>query len=312
MRIFVAGATGVLGRRLVPGLVARGHTVVGTTRTAGKMDVLRSLGAEPAVVDGLDAAGVKEAVAAAEPEVVVHQMTAIPPTMDTRRFDETFAATNRLRTEGTDHLVEAARSAGARRLVAQSFGAWPYARVGGPVKGEDDPLDRDPPASLRLTLEAIRHTEAAIVGSGLEGTVLRYGGFYGPGTSLGEGGPVLELVRRRRFPVVGSGGGVWSFVHIHDASSATVAAIEAAFTGVLNVADDEPAPVREWLPDLAAAVGAPSPLRVPAWVARPLIGAAGVVMMTEIRGASNARAKRELGWELRFPSWRDGFRRGLE
>jgi nucleoside-diphosphate-sugar epimerase len=312
MRVFVAGATGVVGVRLVPALVARGHEVVGTTRTPERMDRLRRLGAEPVLMDALDATAVKEVVARAEPEVVVHQMTAIPPELNLRRFDEAFAATNRLRTEGTDHLVEAARATGVRRFVAQSYAAWPYARAGGPVKTEDDPLAVDAPTHLRRTLGAIRHLESAVAASGLEGLSLRYGGFYGPGTSLGEGSPVLEAVRRRRFPLVGPGEGIWSFVHIDDAASATVAAVEAVHVGVLNVTDDEPAPVREWLPELARAIGAPAPRHVPAWLARPLIGEVGVTMMTDIRGASNARAKRELGWKLRFPSWREGFRLGLE
>jgi nucleoside-diphosphate-sugar epimerase len=312
MRILVAGATGVVGVRLVPALVARGHEVVGTTRTPERADRLRRLGAEPVLMDALDATAVKEAVMRADPEVVVHELTAIPPDLNLRRFDESFAATNRLRREGTDHLVEAARSAGVRRLVAQSYAAWPYERTGGPVKTEDDPLATEAPTHLRQTLGAIRYLEAAVAASGLEGLSLRYGGFYGPGTSLGEGSPALEAVRRRRFPLVGSGEGVWSFVHIDDAASATADAVEADRVGVLNITDDEPAPVRVWLPELARAIGAKPPRQVPAWLARPLVGEVGITMMTDIRGASNARAKRELGWRLRFPSWREGFRLGLE
>jgi 2-alkyl-3-oxoalkanoate reductase len=312
MRIFVAGATGVVGVRLVPALTRRGHQVVGTTRTPEKVERLRALGAEPVVLDALDATAVKEAVALAEPEVVVHQLTAIPDSVDPRHFDEQFAQTNRLRTEGLDHLLDAAAAAGSRRFVAQSFASWPYARVGGPVKDEEDPLDADPPAIVRTTLDAIRYLETAVASAGMEGVVLRYGGFYGPGTSLGEGGSVLDAVRRRRFPIVGSGAGVWSFVHVDDVATATVAAIEGGEPGTYNVTDDEPATVAEWLPVLAESIGAPAPLHVPAWLAQVLIGEAGVTMMTDIRGASNAKAKRELGWSLQYPSWRDGFRHGLE
>jgi nucleoside-diphosphate-sugar epimerase len=312
MRIFVAGATGVVGVRLVPALARQGHQVVGTTRTPEKVERLRALGAEPVVLDALDATAVKEAVALAEPEVVVHQLTAIPGSVDPRHFDEQFAQTNRLRTEGLDHLLDAAAAGGSRRFVAQSFASWPYARVGGPVKDEEDPLDPDPPAIVRTTLDAIRYLETAVASAGMEGVVLRYGGFYGPGTSLGEGGSVLDAVRRRRFPIVGSGAGVWSFVHVDDVATATVAAIEGGEPGTYNVTDDEPATVAEWLPVLAESIGAPAPWHVPAWLARVLIGEAGVTMMTDIHGASNAKAKRQLGWSLRYPSWRDGFRNGLE
>jgi nucleoside-diphosphate-sugar epimerase len=312
MRIFVAGATGVLGRRLVPLLVEGGHQVTAMTRTAGKAAGLRRAGAEPVVADALDRDAVAAAVAAARPEVVVHQLTDLAGTTSFRRFDREFAATNRLRTEGTDHLVAAARAAGARRLVAQSFAGWPFARVGGPVKTEDDPLDPDPPAELRRTLEAIRHLEAAVLGAeGLEGVVLRYGGFYGPGTSAGEGGFMLDDLRRRRFPMVGAGTGVWSFVHIDDAAAATAAAVERGAPGIYQVVDDEPAPVSAWLPVLAAAAGARPPRRVPAWVARLLAGEHAVVLMTEVRGASNAKARRELGWRPAHPSWRQGFLDGL-
>jgi 2-alkyl-3-oxoalkanoate reductase len=312
MRIFVAGATGALGRRLVPLLVERGHQVTGMTRTAGKAAGLRAAGTEPVVADALDRDAVLAAVAAARPEVVVHELTALAEMTDFRKLDQGFALTNRLRTEGTDHLLAAARAAGARRFVAQSFAGWPFARVGGPVKTEDDPLDPDPPAQLRRTLDAIRHLESAVLGAeGLEGVVLRYGGFYGPGTSAGEGGFMLEDLRRRRFPVVGAGTGVWSFVHIDDAATATVAAVERGAPGIYQIVDDDPAPVSEWLPALAAAVGARPPRRIPAWVARLAGGAHGVVLMTEVRGASNAKARRELGWRPAWPSWRQGFREGL-
>jgi nucleoside-diphosphate-sugar epimerase len=244
--------------------------------------------------------------------VVIHQLTAIPPDASLRRFDREFELTNRLRTEGTDHLIAASRAAGARRFVAQSFGGWPYAREGGPVKTEEDPLDTSPPAPFRRTLDALRHLETAVVGAeGLEGLALRYGFFYGPGTSIGEGGPILDAVRRRRLPIVGGGGGIWSFVHVDDAARATVAASERGAPGVYNVADDEPAPVSEWLPALAEAVGAKPPRRVPAILGRLGAGEAAVVLMTQIPGASNAKAKRELGWQPAYSSWREGFRTGL-
>jgi nucleoside-diphosphate-sugar epimerase len=312
MRIFVAGATGVLGRRLVPLLVEGGHQVTAMTRSPGKADGLRRAGAEPVVADALDRDAVVGAVAAARPEVVVHQLSDLAGMTSFRRFDRGFAATNRLRTEGTDHLVAAARAAGARRLVAQSFAGWPFARVGGPVKTEDDPLDPDPPAQVRNTLDAIRHLEAAVVGAeGLEGVVLRFGGFYGPGTSVGEGGFMLDDLRRGRLPLVGAGTGVWSFVHIDDAAAATAIAVERGAPGIYQIVDDEPAPVSAWLPALAAAAGARPPRRVPTWLARLLGGEHTVVLMTEIRGASNAKAGRQLGWRPAHPSWRQGFADGL-
>jgi 2-alkyl-3-oxoalkanoate reductase len=313
MRIFVAGATGVLGRRLVPLLVAGGHSVVGTTRTPGKVEALRAAGATPVVLDALDRDAVIDALTQAEPEVVVHELTALTGFTDFRKFDESFVATNRLRTEGTEHLLEGIRRLPVRRIVAQSYGGPGFlARTGGPVKTEDDPFDPDPPAALRRPLQAVRHLERAVLHTeGVQGTALRYGGFYGPETSLGEGGAYLEAVRRRQFPIVAGGTGVWSFIHVDDAATATLAAIERGRTGVYNIVDDDPAPVAEWLPALAAAVGAKPPWRVPAWLARLLVGEHGVVMMTESRGASNAKAKRELGWQPAYPSWRTGFRVGL-
>jgi 2-alkyl-3-oxoalkanoate reductase len=313
MKIFVAGATGAIGKRLLPLLVERGHDVVGLTRSERRAERVRRLGASPAIADALDADAVGRAVREAEPEVVVHQLTALTDAGDLRHIDRDFAVTNRLRTEGTDNLLSAARALGAGRFVAQSFAGWPFAREGGPVKTEDDPLDPTPPRVMRTTLDAIQYLERTVVGAeGLEGIVLRYGGFYGPGTSLTEGGAHLEMVRRRRFPIVGDGAGVWSFTHIDDAASATVAAIERGPGGLYNVVDDEPARVSEWLPELAAAAGAKPPRRMPKWLARLLVGEAGVVMMTEVRGASNAKAKRELGWEPRWRTWRDGFRHGLD
>jgi nucleoside-diphosphate-sugar epimerase len=308
MKILVAGATGALGRQLVPRLVAKGHDVVGMTRSESKRDLVRDLGAAPAVADALEPEQVARAVAEAEPEVIVHQLTALSGSFDMRHADRTFALTNRLRTEGTDHLLAAGRALEIKRFVAQSFAGWPFARLGGPVKTEDDPLDPAPPEALRETLDAIRQLEDAVTGAGwTEGVVLRYGGFYGPGTSFGRGGELFELIRKRRFPVVGDGGGVWSFVHIEDAAEATVAAVEHGGRGIYNVVDDEPAPVAEWLPAAAAALGARAPRRVPRLLGRLVAGEAATVMMTEARGASNAKAKRELGWQPRHPSWHDGF-----
>ena len=300
LRIFLAGATGALGRRLVPRLAERGHHVTGTTR--GRAERVRAMGAEPAVVDPLDADALRDAVVAARPDVVVHQLTALSGLNLGRNFDKTFAMTNRLRTAGTDNLLAAARAAGARRLVWQSYAGWPYAREGGPVKTERDRLDPSPPADARETLAAIRHLESAVTDAG--GIVLRYGGFYGPGTSLGEGGEHVELLRRRRFPIGGSGAGVWSLVHIDDAAEATVAAIEGGPPGLYNVVDDDPAPVRELVPALAAAVGAPPPRHLPGWLVRLVAGAQAHSLMTSVRGASNAKAKRELGWTPRH-TWTD-------
>lgn len=314
MKVFVAGATGVLGRALVPQLVARGHEVSGMTRSPAKQDLVRSLGARPVVADALDPDAVAEAVAAAEPEVIVHQLTALSGKFDMRHIDRFFETTNRLRTEGTDHLLAAGRAVGARRFVAQSYAGWPAARSGGLVKGEDAALDPDPPHQLRAMLQAIRHLEDAVVGAAwLEGVVLRYGGFYGPGTTLSAdpAAPHTAAVRKRQFPVVGDGGGIWSFVHVDDAAAATVAAVERGTRGIYNVVDDEPAPAREWLPELARVLGAAPPRRVPRWLGRVLAGEAATVMMTEVRGASNEKAKRELGWSPRYASWRQGFAHGL-
>ena len=313
MRIFVAGATGALGSRLVPMLVGRGHEVVGTTRHADKADTVRALGAQPAVLDPLDREQVMAAVTDAKPDVVVHELTALSGPPNLRNIDRTFTVTNRLRTEGLDYLLDAARAAGAHRIVAQSFTGWPNARTGGPVKTEEDPLDPHPAAAYRETLAAIRHVDETMKAArGIEGVSLRYGGFYGPGNALGKDGTLLQMIRKRRLPIVGGGTGVWSFVHIDDAALATVLAVEGAGApGVYNIVDDEPAPVREWLPYLARQLGAKPPIRVPAWLVRPLIGEAGVHAMTRIRGSSNAKARRELGWQPRYASWREGFRDGL-
>jgi nucleoside-diphosphate-sugar epimerase len=314
MKVFVAGATGALGRALVPRLVGAGHEVTGMTRSPAKRDVVRALGAQPAVADALDPEAVAQAVAQAEPEVIVHELTALSGPLNMRHFDRSFATTNRLRTEGTDHLLAAGRAVGAHRFVAQSFAGWTFARIGGPVKSEDDPLDPEVPEKLRPGLDAIRHVEDAVTAIDWgDGIVLRYGGFYGPGTGL-SADPAAEMaepVRRRRFPVIGDGGGVWSFVHIDDAATATVAAIEHGAPGIYNIVDDEPAPVRDWLPGLARALGAKPPRRVPRWLGRLVAGEPGAVMMTEVRGASNAKAKRELGWQPQYRSWRVGFAEGL-
>ena len=307
MKILVAGATGAMGKQLVPRLVAAGHEVVGMTRSESKKETLYELGAAPVVADALNPDEVAGAVGRARPDVIVHQLTAIAG-LDMRHFDRDFALTNRLRTEGTDHLLAAGRAVGVRRFVAQSYTGWPYARTDGPVKSEEDPLDPTPAREMRESLTAIRHLEAAVTGADwTEGIVLRYGGFYGPGTSMAPGGEQFEIVRKRKFPLVGNGAGVWSFVHIEDAADATVAAVEHGKRGIYNVVDDDPAPVAEWLPALAQELGAKKPMRVPRFVGRLFAGEAGVVMMTDIRGASNAKAKGELGWQPRHPSWRQGF-----
>jgi len=311
MKIFVAGATGAVGKSLIPQLVTAGHEVVGMTRSGDKREAVRALGARPVVADGLDADAVAQAVAEAEPEVIVHQLTALSGGWDMRRIDRVFAETNRLRTEGLDHLLAAGQAVGAKRFVAQSYAGWPYARTGGPVKDESDPLDPDPPAKLRDALHAIKHVEDTVPSIEWgDGIVLRYGGFYGPGTGAG-GEEMIAPVRKRQFPVIGNGDGVWSFVHVDDAAAATVAAIERGEPGLYNVVDDEPARVHDWLPGLAKALHAKPPRRVPRWLGRLLAGDAGVVMMTEVRGASNAKAKRELRWQPRYPNWHVGFAEGL-
>jgi nucleoside-diphosphate-sugar epimerase len=308
MRIFVAGATGAIGRELVPRLVQARHEVTGMTRSESKRALLADLGAEPVVADALNPDQVANAVAHAKPDVIVHELTAIG-TVDMRHFDRDFAVTNRLRTVGTDHLLAAARAVGVQKFVAQGVGGYAaYARAGGPVKTEEDPLDPTPAREMRECQAAILHLERAVLGAEwTEGIVLRYGAFYGPGTSMAPGGDQFEPVRKRKFPLVGDGGGVWSFIHIADAAEATVAAIEHGRRGAYNVVDDDPAPVAEWLPLLAQALNAKKPMHVPRFVGRMFAGEAGLAMMTEVRGASNAKAKRELGWEPRHPSWRQGF-----
>ena len=306
MRVFVAGGAGVLGRRLVPRLVARGHQVTATTTSAAKLDLLAELGAEGVVMDGLDAVSVGEAVAKARPDAIVHQMTGISLTHagkpDLKHFDRWALPTIRLRTEGTDHLLAAAEATGVPHFVAQGYANWNGIRQGGWVKTEEDPLDPMTGTAAQTSMAALGHVEDVVGKAG--GTVLRYGGFYGPGATDDQ----VELVRKRQFPLVGSGAGYASWVHLDDAASATVLAVEQQARGVFNIVDDEPAPAIQWLPYLAECAGAKRPMRVPRWLARPLAGQVAVLMMTEGRGFSNAKAKRELGWELRYPSWRQGFK----
>jgi nucleoside-diphosphate-sugar epimerase len=307
MRVFVTGASGAIGRRLVPSLVEAGHDVTGTTRAADKAEMLRAAGADPVVCDALDADAVRDAVVGANPEVVVHQLTAIPPAFNPRRIAVEFAPTNRLRVDGTRHLLEAAAAAGARRFVAQSI-AFGYAPTGGWVKTEDDELFLDAPEAFRSTIDAVHALETAVLGAGdLEGLVLRYGFFYGPGTSYAPDGAIAERVRRRRYPIGGRGTGRFSFIHLDDAARATIAAIEGGPRGVYNVVDDEPAPVSEWLPAYATVLGAPPPHRLPGWLVRLAAGRYAQYTMTELRGASNARARERLGWAPQLSSWRQGF-----
>jgi 2-alkyl-3-oxoalkanoate reductase len=305
MRVFVAGATGALGRHLVPGLVAAGHEVTATTRTPGKVARLREAGAEPVVVDGLDREAVIAAVGAAGPEVIVHQMTALAEvrSRSLRKPDQVFAATNQLRTRGTDNLLAAAARAGTRRVIAQG-NAGLYERSGGPVKTEEDPLDSRAFPSATRSLAAMKHVEQTVPLVAPEGIVLRYGAFYGPGASA----ILLDMVRKRLVPVIGGGTGIWSFIEITDAAAATLAAVDRGAPGVYNVVDSDPAPVAEWLPYLAKVAGAKPPLRVPAWLARLLAGEFAVAQMTSMRGSSNEKARKELGWEPGYASWREGFR----
>lgn len=303
MRVFVTGATGALGRHLVPGLVGAGHEVTATTRKPGKVAQLREMGAEPVVVDGLDREAVIAAVSAAEPEVIVHEMTALSNMGRLRKVDQEFAATNELRTRGTDNLLAAAAVAGTRRVVAQGHNLV-YERCGRPVKTEEDPLDSRPVPSAARAMAAIRYVDETVPLTAPEGIVLRYGTFYGPGAS----DSLLDAVRKRQIPVVGGGTGIWSFIETTDAAAATLAAVERGAPGVYNVVDDDPAPVSEWLPYLAEVVGAKPPLRLPAWLGRLLAGEFVVEQMTNACGSSNEKARRELGWKPRYASWREGFR----
>ncbi|MFD1824492.1 MULTISPECIES: NAD-dependent epimerase/dehydratase family protein [Mumia] len=313
MRVFIAGASGALGNRLIPLLVQDGHEVTGTTRNQEGLARVQEVGAVGAVMDPLDADSVRSAVVGARPDVVVHELTALGAMSgNPKHFDRDFAVTNRLRTEATDHLLAAAQQCGARRFVAQSYTGWPNERRGSWVKSEEDPLAADPGKEARESLAAIRHLEHAVTTTpGIDGLVLRYGNFYGPGNALSRGGMMAEMIRRGRMPVVGGGAGVWSFLHIDDAASATAAAVDGGAPGVYNVVDDDPAPIAQWLPYLAEQLGGRKPMRLPAWLGRPLIGELGIAMMTTIRGSSNAKAERELGWKPRYASWREGFRTGL-
>ncbi len=308
MRIFVAGATGAIGRPLVSALIAAGHSVVGLTHAPAKTEAIRRMGAEPVVADGLDAAAVRAAVMASSPEIIIHEMTDLTGASDLRHFNRTFAGSNRLRTVGTDHLLAAAREAGVRRFIAQSLCGWPYARNGVAIKTEADELDPDPPEELRPTLEAIRYLEHAVTGSTQpEGIVLRYGVFYGPDTGMLDHA-TIEQIRHRRVPLIGDGGGWWSFVHVDDAADATVRAVERGRPGSsYNIVDDEPAEVREWLPALAQMLDAKPPFHLPAWIGRLVAGEHMVSMMTQVRAGSNIKARRDLDWEPLRPSWREGF-----
>jgi nucleoside-diphosphate-sugar epimerase len=313
MRVFVAGASGAIGKRLVPQLLDGQHQVVAMTRTEKNASALRALGAETVVVDAFDRTAVLEAVKRAEPEVLIHQLTALTGVKDFKNFDREFEMTNRLRTEGTDHLLAGATAAGTRRVIAQSYCGWSYDRSGSGPKTETDPLDPMPPKNQAQSLKAIRYVEQAVlIADGLQGIALRYGNLYGPGTGFARDGDIAAAVRKRAFPIVGNGAGVWSFIHVDDAASATVAAMTHGGPGVYNIVDDEPAPVSVWLPEFARAIGAGRPLRVPVWLGRLAAGEVGVSMMTQIQGASNARAKRELDWTPSYVTWRQGFSTGLD
>jgi nucleoside-diphosphate-sugar epimerase len=306
MRVFVAGASGALGRHLLPHLVAAGHEVVGSVRTAEKASLVTSLGAQPVVMDGLDRASVEAAVTDTKPEVIIHQMTALRGNEDLRHFDRSFALTNRLRTEGLDLLLEAGLRTGVGRLIAQSYCGWPFRRDGGASKSETDPLDDHVAPQAKSSLRAIKYLETKVTGTAMEGVALRYGGFYAPGTGIFDP-EFLRLIRKRQVPVIGGGGGFWSFIQLEDAASATAAFVTGGAPGIYNVVDDEPALVRHWLPGLAAMLGARPPLRVPKWIARIAAGEHAVNLMTNVRGGSNRKLKAEIGWAPKYPSWRQGF-----
>jgi nucleoside-diphosphate-sugar epimerase len=308
MKVLVTGGTGAIGKFLLPLLLENRHEVVALTRSVTKAPQLEDSGVSAIIVDPLDKPRLTAAVRRAEPDVIIHQLTALSGVGNFRKFDQEFALTNRFRTEVTDTLLAAARTIGTRRFIAQSYCGWPYAKKGGPVKTEEDPLDPTPPESFARTLAAIRYLEGTVSKTTfLEAIALRYGMFYGPGTSIGKGGAILKMTRKRRFPIVGGGGGVWSFIHILDAARATVAAISRGAPGIYNIVDDDPAKVATWLPALAKAIEAKPPYRIPHWLGELTIGKAGVSIMTQIRGCSNAKAKRELNWTPIYPSWRIGF-----
>jgi len=312
MRVFLAGGTGAVGKRLLPRLVESGHEVIGLVRTPEKGKAVEALGAKAVVADALNKNELTHAIRRAEPEVIIHQLTALAGVANFKKFEEDFALTNRFRTEVTDTMLAAARAVGTRRFIVQSFCGWPFAREGGPVKNEDAPLDPNPPAGFRTILAAIEYLEDAVRRTvDLQALALRYGIFYGPGTGIAKDGVLVELVRKRKMPIVGDGAGIWSFIHIDDVARATVAAISQGKPGIYNIVDDEPAPVSVWLPALAEAVGAKRPWKVPVWLGNLALGDGGVSMMTKIRGGSNAKAKRELMWHPIYPSWRRGFIEGL-
>jgi nucleoside-diphosphate-sugar epimerase len=313
MKVFVTGGTGAIGKFLLPLLVENKHEVIALTRSSAKATKLDDIGVTPVIADPLDKQALTAAVRRAEPEVIIHQLTALSSAGNFRKLDQEFALTNRFRTEVTETLLAAARTIGTRRLIAQSYCGWPYAKKGGPVKTEEDPLDPKPPESFVKTLAAIRSLEDKLRSTTfLEGIALRYGNFYGPGTAIGKGGVVVKMVKQRRLPIIGGGGGIWSFIHVMDAARATIAAMSRGAAGVYNIADDEPAKVATWLPVLAKEVGASPPYKIPHWLGELMVGKAGVSMMTQIRGCSNAKAKRELNWTPIYPSWRIGFADGLE
>jgi nucleoside-diphosphate-sugar epimerase len=311
MRVFLAGATGAIGRQLVPLLLGDGHEVIGMTRSPQRAQALRAAGAEPVVADALDREAVVEAVRGARPDAIVHQLTAIPALIDPRRIERDFVLTDRLRTEGTHNLLAGAREAGTERVVAQSI-AFMYAPgANGALHVESDPqlAAEQAPKSFRRTAGAVAELERSVLGA--NGIVLRYGYFYGPGSSIARDGGMAEALRKRRIPIVGPGTGVWSFIHVGDAARATVAALGHDGPAVFNIVDAQPAPVVEWLPAFAQAVGAPKPLKVPTLLARPFAGSYGIQTMVHVQGADGSKARRELGWQPRYPSWREGFRDGL-
>ncbi len=312
MKVFIAGSTGAVGKFLVPDLVERGHEVVALVRTLQKSTEMQTIGVKAVVANPLDNDELTAAIRKAEPEVLIHQLTALAEVNNFKKLDQEFSLTNRFRTEVTDTMLTAARLVGARRFIAQSFCGWPFAREGGPIKTETDPLDPTPPENFSQTLAAIRYLEEAVLGAtDVEALALRYGIFYGPGTGIAKDGPIIELIRKRRMPIVGDGAGIWSFIHVQDVARATVAAMSRGTPGLYNVVDDDPAAVSTWLPVLADAIGAEPPRKVPVWLAKLAIGDDGVMMMTKSRGGSNAKARRELGWEPIYQSWRRGFVEGL-
>ncbi|MEU4601806.1 NAD(P)-dependent oxidoreductase [Kribbella sp. NPDC023972] len=312
MKVLVAGATGGLGRSLVPKLVAAGHEVTGMIRSESGAAGVRAQGADVVLADGLDAAAVKSAVDSVRPEVVVHQMTALKGGIDLKRFDQSFALTNRLRTEGTDNLLAASQAAGVRRFVVQSYAGWNLQHGGSATKTEADPLDPDPVPAQRQTMAGIKYLESAVTNAdGIEGIALRYASFYGPTGDIGQGGSIVELIRKRKLPLIGDGAGVWSFIHYDDAADATVKAIESDATGIYQIADDDPAPAAVWLPEFARILGAKPPRHIPTWLARLAVGDAGVAAFTTIRGVDNTLAKATFNWQPGYASWREGFRKGL-